>query len=923
MRPTKLTISAFGPYSDRNELDFSLLGNRGIYLISGDTGAGKTTIFDAISFALFGEANSRDREGRMLRCKYAAPEVQTFVELEFLYRGEKYTVRRNPDYERPTANGKKYTTQKASAELKKQDGFVVSGVLDVTKAVEELIGLNKSQFMQIALIAQGDFRRVLFATTQERTAIFRDIFGTSLYESFQKKLKDMQGEVDDSLKYCKAQVKQQLEQVKLAECEENAEAVKAVNNAIGQDGACVLSDVTGLIEKAFDRVGAELTAKEKAAEETEQRLSALTAKKARTETILDALKRRNDAAERLETARNEKAEIDREIKTVDEELKKCEEYKAEIIRYSERIPEYDRLDAISAEISELDGSVDEKKFTLEETSERQTELDKQFSCAREQYSSLENTDAEYAGLQAEKSDSDKRLAELFKLRDKAENCKKQQAALSSARLDYSAAQQKYEKSSRGYDEMQRLFLGAQAGILAKTLREGEPCMVCGSVEHPHIAALSENAPTEEQLKAARADKDKNEQRAQSLSGIAAQLKGNAEALAEELSAATGCVYIEEIREKIRLEIISVGDEGREFEVKIAALDKLIAERSKLKKEIPSLQAQLDALRERQNEYTSAIRGQSAAREEKQRQLDEIRSRLIDFSSSAALRERISELEKICGDTARKSELVRSRESECDKQISELSGIIKSFEEQYDRNNIPDADAISDELRITVQEKTVLSDEIDSLKSSLFAGRETLKSLHSIAAETDRFEKRRRVIQPLADTAAGTTTGKAKIAFETYVQMFYFDRVVVAANSRFMEMSGGQYELIRRTDIDRLNSKSGLDLDVIDHYSRTQRSVKSLSGGEQFMASLSLALGLADIIQRDAGGIQLDAMFIDEGFGTLSDNSRDNAIRTLMKLADANRLVGIISHVDELKSRIDKQICVSKDKYGGSSAEIVV
>lgn len=587
MRPLNLTMSAFGPYAGRTTVDFSVLGTSGLYLITGDTGAGKTTIFDAITYALYGEASGESRESSMLRSKYATPETPTFVELTFLNGGKTYTVRRNPEYTRPKTRGTGTTVQKADAELTMPDGRIITKARDVTAAVTDIVGVDREQFARIAMIAQGEFRKLLLAQTDERKAIFRQIFHTGQYQALQNRLKE---------------------------------------EAAALDRQC------GELEAGLRQAAGSI---------------------------------RCDAPETLPDALN--------------------------------------TDALLAALDTL----------------------------------LHADEAALTQAQAEHAETETQREQVLSDLGKAEALE--------------AARGKLAEAESAWTEAQAEMKAAQAALDTATASQPE---------------------------------------------IQSRRQG----------------------------ITRLEDALRRYE----QLDTLRAQAEAERKRLAQKRSDLDAAHARTDAAAKAL--ETVRAEQLQRQI-----------------------------------------STCDARL---------------------------------EQNRAARTAIDTRRQQHAAVRARWQWVHALAA-----------------TANGAVPGKEKIMLETYIQTAYFDRILGRANTRLLIMSGGQYELRRCARAGDNRSQTGLELEVIDHYNGTARSVKTLSGGETFAASLSLALGLSDEVQATAGGVQLEAMFVDEGFGSLDSEALQQALAALVGVSGGSRIVGIISHVAELKDRIDRQIIVTKDRSGGSRVQV--
>ncbi len=951
MRPLKLTISAFGPYAGRTVLDLDSLGDNGLYLITGDTGAGKTTIFDAITYALYGAASGDNREPGMFRSKYAEPDTPTEVELVFAYDGRIYTIRRNPEYERPKSRGEGVTKQKAEAELRLPDGRVITRPREVDGAVRDIMGVSRQQFMQISMIAQGEFLKLLLASTEDRKAIFRQIFKTDLYRDLQDRLKR---EANLLVRQC-GETRASLEQyISGIAVEEDHPLVTELEKA--RAGQLPTAETAALLEELIredEERGAGLRA---ALEETAQALAQVNERIGRAETRERIRAEVERAAAERETERKRHGllrEVLEQRRGQVPERDKAAERKAllegELPRY-DKLAKLEELQSAAAaardrgerELTGLLGRIDRDTAALRR---RQEEL-KRLVGAGEKRHRLEIERM----LQIGKREGAERflLAER-ELREKRDQLKSEQAR-------YLSVSESSARAAQTYESMERAVLDQQAGVLARTLEEGKPCPVCGSVAHPRPAELPADAPTEQQLKKAKADAEREKRTAHTLSAVCMMTKAELEEKTEgvlmsaarrwtELPETEGVLPTEEEIEAFAAGVMERGEEeARAFtdglRKRAEEEVRLVSESlSALEEEIRAAEADFERYGELEKELplaAEALAGLTAETEEKKKELaalaasmDERAAQIageketLAFPDRRAAAAQIEELGRTVARMDRERSQAEESFRESDKKLEGLEEKIRALSQQLTDREESDREQDLRERETLAAAREAAEGEARQVHARLQINTAARDNIRAKREKLEGLEKRCAWMKALSDTANGTLAGKEKVMLETYIQMTYFDRIIARANTRLMVMSGGQYELKRRTAAEDFRSQSGLDLDVIDHYNGTERSVKTLSGGESFKASLSLALGLSDEIQSSAGGVKLDTMFVDEGFGSLDEESLDQAMRALSALADGHRLVGIISHVAELKNRIDRQIVVTKARSGGSRAEIVV
>lgn len=921
MRPIKLTISAFGPYAGRTVLDLDKLGDNGLYLITGDTGAGKTTIFDAITFALYGEASGDHREPTMFRSKYASSETPTEVELVFTYVNKEYTVKRNPEYERPKTRGEGVTVQKPDAELHYPDGRVITKPREVDNAIRKIMGIDRNQFLQIAMIAQGDFLKLLLASTEDRKKIFRQIFKTELYLKLQETLKSESGELNDQCDKARASINQYIGGIA---CDEDDVLAIEVKNA--KSGNMQTADVVALLKQLLTNDEGNESKLNQSIADADKQLGKINGNLGKIEAQEKAEKALKEAKNKLtqETEQNQKCrEVFDAEKAKEPEREKLSMEKSKIEAEYTR---YDDLDKLRNEIVDAEASNTEAAETLKKD---RTKYDFDNAMFLEQKKELEFLSDAGVGQEKLSNQKEKAKEKLAKLQDLSVafgNYHECEDTLGFLQEEYKKASEDSSKAVADYEAKNRTFLDEQAGILAETLEEGKPCPVCGSVTHPCVAQKSDKAPTEAQLKKLKEAADNAQKKTEEKSGdcksAKATLDEQKKAIIKQINELWEKCAPEEAEKKLSAETQTVSDEIKTIESELAEVEKKVKRKEKLEKDLPQQEADLKEREKNLSDRNTAVEANKATLKAKKEQLEEAQKELR-FDSKTSAEKEAKRLEKEVSTRKETFEKAQNGLTESDKKIAGFKALIGQLTKQLSEDCGFDK-AKEEEKKNAIEEKKKTDSTLSkAIHTRIETNRNALKHINEKAEDLDVLEKRYAWIKSLSNTANGNISGKEKVMLETYIQMTYFDRIIARANTRFMVMSGGQYELKRRREAENNRSQSGLDLDVIDHYNGTERSVKTLSGGESFKASLSLALGLSDEIQSSAGGVRLDTMFVDEGFGSLDDESLDQAMKALAGLTEGNRLVGIISHVSELKTKIDKQIVVTKEKAGGSKANIVV
>lgn len=921
MRPVQLNLSAFGPYADRVELSLSQLGNSGLYLITGDTGAGKTTIFDAITFALFGEASGSSREPAMLRSKYAAGDTPTEVELTFAYGGKEYTVKRNPEYERPAKRGGGMTLQKADAQLTMPDGSVITKLKDVNQAVKEILGVDRKQFSQIAMIAQGDFLKLLLADTKERQNIFREIFKTGYYQVLQERLKTESGSLSRQCEDARNSVNQYISGILCGQ-----DSGLAEKTAKARAGELPVAEVMELVKEILREDGEEAARLSDRLQEMEGELAQVNERLGKAKELETARKNLQTAETELLQRQNALGEADAHLFVVKERQLRRESAERQIAVLKSQLPQYDLLEQrkkeyAAAEKKQKDAA--ESSSALEEILIKEGKLQKEQEEERKALESAGETQQELLRQKDGILQKQQLLKDLQKLSNqyerKARERKQQQSV-------YCAFQRRADLLQEKYSVMNRAFLQEQAGILAGTLEDGLPCPVCGSTEHPLPAVPSKEAPTEAELEDTKKQMDEAMENAAEASLLASQRKGEEETLHRTLLEKADFLFstsgAEDLYEKTEASLKVCREALADLEQQLQQEEANMQRKQKLDEEILHRQNHVTQLQQKLYTGKQQLSALQMKASELKKQIESIASQLPHESRREATEEQL-QLQQFAENLRKELESAEQRYSSCKIALTELQGKmsqLKSQLKQAEDYRVEEEKARKEKL---TWEKEILLGQLQQVRTRISTNQTAQKNLADKSGKLDELEAKWTWVKALSNTANGNIAGKEKIMLETYIQMTFFDRIIVRANRRLLAMTGGQYELVRRQVAENNRSQSGLELDVTDHYNGTQRSVKTLSGGESFKASLSLALGLSDEVQSSAGGIRLDTMFVDEGFGSLDEESLQQAIRTLAGLSEGNRLVGIISHVGELKEKIDKQILVTKEKTGGSRVELRV
>ncbi len=921
MRPLKLIISAFGPYANQCEINLEQLGQKGIYLITGDTGAGKTTIFDAITFALYGEASGIVRDNALFRSKYALEQTPTFVELSFEYHDKQYTIKRSPAYQRPNKRGSGYTLQNADAQLTLANGQVITKIKDVNAWVKSIIGIDRNQFTQIAMIAQGEFLKLILASTEDRQKIFRDIFGTIFYQRLQEELKKDTAMLNQNCQSLRLKINQYLSDTIYAHNDAENLSYKQMQNlelplaeSISLLKELVANDQI-LADEIIDKLGQldtqliEITKQISQA----QAIAKITSDLQKTELDLATNQKQLDAALQA-------------YQLAKDQLKNRDELLNAYTLGQNNLPKYQQIDMQNALLNEQKLALKQANQDFAFNNQALSRLNDQLQATKAKLLSLKNSPLLLAELKAKKQDLSTEKTALKELADRVRSYRKLRIALQSAQQEYQNAAANAEQLQAAYNSKNQIYLDQQAGILAQNLQPGRPCPVCGAAEHPQPAKLSGKAPSKEQLDLAKDQAEAAQAEAAKLSETAAEklselktIKGIIAKMGQEI---LQIASFEKIEGELSHKSHALLAHEKEVDLAFTQVSNDCRDFNKLEQSLPKTEADLENNRNLAAANSLKIADFKAKIEAAEASLLKQKAELEFTDKNAAeldLSHKKQSIDRLNKNYAQAEDAYQNLLGQNDR----LTGQIKAYREQLAASLPIDSAALALENEQLLLQKANFNSQLDVYKAALSQNKQSLKGILAHNHNLEQAESQLIWQAALSDTMSGKIVGKEKIMLETYIQMTYFERIIARANSRFLIMSSGQYELKRRIAADNLRGQSGLELDIIDHFNGSMRSVKTLSGGELFLASLSLALGLSDEICAAAGGIRLDTMFIDEGFGSLDQDSLNMAINTLAGLSESNRLIAIISHVEELKGRIDKQIIIKKQPLEGSSVQIVI
>ncbi len=912
MRPLKLTIAGFGPYAGTVVLDLERLGRGGLYLITGDTGAGKTSIFDAITFALFGQASGDNRSPAMLRSKYANAQDPTYVELEFGHNDKIYTIRRSPEYERAKARGTGTTKQAPDASLILPDGAPITKLKDVDKAVRDIIGLTREQFSQVAMISQGDFRRLLQADTRERQKIFRDIFGTRPYEILQDKLKEETGLLRNQRDQANLSIRQYIQGLQYHD--DSPYAPQAVQARAGElPTAQVLTLLDSLLEEdkqAQSRLEDSLTQTNQTMEHLSARLTRAQARNNAKQALL-----RQEAT--ALTQAQQLALAEQALTAAQATEPEQEQISIEIGKIQHLLPDFDTQEASTAALMQTQKAWQSARQALAHAQEETALLTEQLQQLRQQLTELAPMEAQKEKLLAQRQQTMDLRTKYQALLSGMSVLNQQQKTLEQKRQAYLQAEAVSARKLQTYETMHRAFLREQAGILAGTLSEGTPCPVCGSLSHPAPATMSQNAPTEADVKQAQKDYESARRITEQASADAGKQSGIVTATQQTLTRELEQLHISD-PSALRQQEEILAAQLRALDLKIATTQNAIATRQRLEQLLPQKEARLTQA----EQAATTAREQMAALEARQAALSDQLTQLaqrLPYENKAAAQRHLTQQTQQLERLKKALSHAQNQRNHYAEALAATHAAQEQLRAQLSETEEEDVQALEAQREDYARQRSALLAQQRTVHTRIAANTSARSNILSQGSHLQELDSRYIWMKALSDTANGTLSGKDKIMLETYIQTTYLDRILERANLRLRKMSGGQYDLKRRSRGSK-QAQTGLELDIVDHINATERSVNTLSGGEAFLASLALALGLSDEVQMSAG-IRLDTLFVDEGFGSLDSEALNKALTTLSGLTEGNRLVGIISHVAELKERIDKQIIVTKSKTGASHATV--
>lgn len=1016
MRPLELTMNAFGPYAKKTIIDFSKFQS-GLFLISGDTGSGKTSIFDAMTYALYNDVSGSTRDASMMRSDYSLPSEETYVELSFTHNNQEYKIRRNPSYERPKLTGQGMTLQNARASLFMPGGREIDDIKTVDKTIENLLGIDVKQYKQIVMLAQGEFQKLLNSNSNERSQIFRTIFNTKFYEDLQEEINFDEKKLKKELDQINFSIEIIIEKIKINKknhfglnLEEDFEAIinhdlkiqAAINTKIQQvqKRKEALSETIALGKNTNkDLQDLKVKEREKIKLKKQKEMifklkeDILKIEKARniikpledvfvsdTKRLQEENKNKNLNSNQLKIKEEKLEEKENDHKRLDLLEEGFEQRRININKIKETFPFYESLDDKNKELKTIKLDIADKKKNIETVSNWIKKLKSTLENINEDKESLIKIREVKIQVDQEITMTKNEVERLNSLTVLFENEREMLKELLEKEKYYLKAHEKLIELEENYQELESDFYHAQAGILARQLKDKKPCPVCGSTHHPQKALLKRKTLSKEELdiKAKKLEKARTTRAhaSEELAKLKLRLDENKKRTSESLGKKENKKNVKEKLKQYEDDLNTLEKSLQKYENKInklkESIDKqatyqnemeqehinlknleknlsnLILGENSLEVKISNLQESLsfESLVQAKNNYQTNFQALSEDEskvqqskniiQEAKTEIRELKGLLEDLEvrEVKAQAERWSSKEKLAQglisqgfntlENYRKSldqsnylEEYKTQVQNYQENLRALIQEIVSLEKRSQGKEFVDVENYLDQLEKLEDERQTLQKDYDGITFTIQHNQSLRKEYLELNSKSKKLRDEYTYVSTLAKTANGNLSGQEKISLEQYVQSAYFEYIIDEANKRFIQMTGNQFELFRQEEASNLRSQSGLELEVLDRYTGKKRSVKTLSGGESFKASLALALGLSDVTQSSVGGVAIEAMFVDEGFGSLDEKSLDQAMKTLMDLADEERIVGIISHVPELKTLVNQKIKITKTETGSS------
>lgn len=923
MRPHTLILSAFGPFAGETIIDFTKFKD-GIFLISGETGAGKTTIFDGICFALYGEPSGSYRKQDMLRSDFAKEDVETKVVFLFSHRNIEYKIERIPSYMRKSKRGDGMTRQSPEAVLYQDEEILETGNYQVTAKVEELLGMDWIQYQQISMIAQGEFLKLLYAKGKERSEIFRKIFGTGYLYEFQEKIKRRHLSCKYEYSNIQDTLLEQEDSVYIPKDEPEYKIYKEYYKQKHQ-----IPEFLDIVNRYHDRKQKEYEVLREQKEKDEQIWN-------EQKIVYSRMKDKTEEAKKLKLLIKELSEDEKEAKRqqrlikkqydkIQKDAPKLHKKELRVVEIEKQTKQYKELENLVKKQESYQNVKQRYENQREELNQKKEKEQQREKTIAEFLGQTEEIEEQYDELQKEElrmSVREKQLKELCKDKEKY---LKELVVYEKEMKIYEKIRLERRKLKDRLSDWQDQYDCNQAGLLARTLIEGNPCPVCGSTIHPNVAQFKESDITQELLKNLREQTEEIDKEYNTIFSKVRQRKGMVEAQRENLCRKSGKEpeNFEEIDQLYEETIKEYKKIKKAFECIERQKEKIADQRDKIEK---SKQKQ-KFYDEKINELLEKIHEKDILYKEVGAGIFEIKKNLLYKSLKEAnetkqqLLDEIAKTHETADEIKNKREIIQRQEvqiiaarEEKEKNLQELTVWLEQM--RSSKEEFIDLKKFESKLNREQKQIQKQTEVLEQLNKQILLNKQTADLMGKKLVEYKEAEENYTLLKDLSDTANGEQKGKIKVSFERFVQSVYFDRILSAANQRLAVMSEQRYYLLRKEENDNKKGSSGLELEILDEWTGKKRNIRSLSGGESFKAALSLALGLSDVIQNKKGGIMVDTIFIDEGFGTLDGDSLNKAIQIIHSLSlEGNKLVGIISHVEELKEQIDQKIEVYKDHAG--------
>ena len=993
MMPISLTLSAFGPYPDTITIDFESFQEDGLFLITGPTGSGKTMIFDAMIFALYGKTSGQIRQTDSLRCDHALNEIPTFVEFSFSLHQQNYTIKRNPKY---YLEGKK-TPKQPSALLTLPDGKMVEGIKEVNQKMISLLGVDDQQFKQICMIAQGEFTKLIMASSDEREKVLRELFHSETYQKLEEKLKvhlktyqdkydlllnkreDLMQElqVEDHQEYLSKQTKLIASQQKeyddlkkdLDQKKQQLQLYRLQNQRLIQlkDLKQQFQDLKKQ-ENDYQELNKTVDTLKKAQETNYLYISYIKQQK-KLQTLKlnqeDFLKQLKKLEKDYQEKKVQADFLDYKQQTKEKLQNQIQETKQLINQIYQYQNDYQNLQTLKQQYRMLD---EEHKLFLKKKEKFENGLQRD----QERIQSEQQVQSKYELIKQQYVRLNEQKVKVHQLSDYYDQILKLNENKSDLQEEYTVVEKQVDHEKMQYNQMEKLYFRKQAGIFALQLKEDQPCPICGSLHHPHPAQIEKEGITKEKLDQQAKKVKQQEHRLQDILQkilLSNQKKEMLVKQTKQLSSELNIqeeiskeIFIKELdhlskdEKRMKKEYLELQDELKYIQklkksVALSLKDMSTYESKELKQaqSLENIQVQIhqlsgkldDSLRQYEigevnknyQQVQKEYRQLSLEIETIQQDYEKVKNKYLEIKTKiSSLNQQIIQEQEIYDEldnkyhTALDAFINEEEFLNLKTQINQISILEKkyqdylislkslneqiiSLENEVKDSTYVDLSSLSETIKEVNQQLREKNDDLEKLKIDYSLKEKMIKDIQKINQQLEKDEDTYQIYLDLYNLASGKNN--ARVSIERYVLATYFENMLIYANVIMKQLSQGRYQLLRKDDAGKGRSQQGLELDVFDQESGNIRSIKTLSGGESFKAALSLALGLSRMVQDYAGGIELNTLFIDEGFGSLDSQSLDQAMNCLMELHHENKLIGIISHVSDLKDRIERQLVVER------------